>query len=59
MVAPCTATSLRKGDYPSQMQSRPVYHLHRLSPAGELVTEARIVPASPSDDAAAQAVCSG
>ena len=59
MVAPCTATPLRKGDYPPQMQSRPVYHLHRLSSAGELVTEVRIVPASPSDDAAAPAVSSG
>lgn len=47
MVAPCTATSLRKGDYPPQMQSRPVYHLHRLNSARELVTEARIVAAEP------------
>ena len=46
MVAPCTATSLRKGDFPPQMQSRPVYHLHRLSAAGELVTEVRIVAAA-------------
>src|SRR6185437_6979287 len=59
MVAPSTATTLRKGDYPPRMQSQPVYHLHRLYPAGELVTEVRIVPASPSDDAAAQAVSSG
>ena len=50
MVAPCTATTLRKGDFPPQMQSRPVYHLHRLSSAGELVTEARIVAAAPSAD---------
>jgi hypothetical protein len=46
MVAPCTATSLRKGDFPPQMQSRPVYHLHRLNAAGELVTEVRIVAAA-------------
>lgn len=46
MVAPCTATSLRKGDFPPQMQSRPVYHLHRLNSAGELVTEMRIVAAA-------------
>ena len=46
MVAPCTATSLRKGDFPAQMQGRPVYHLHRLTAAGELVTEARIVAPS-------------
>jgi 3',5'-cyclic AMP phosphodiesterase CpdA len=46
MVAPCTATSLRKGDYPQQMQGRPVYHLHRLDCGGELVTEMRIVAAA-------------
>ncbi|MFZ0552574.1 MAG: metallophosphoesterase [Steroidobacteraceae bacterium] len=46
MVAPCTATTLRKGDFPVQMQGRPIYHLHRLSSAGELVTEVRIVAAA-------------
>jgi len=46
MVAPCTATTLRKGDFPPQMQRRPVYHLHRLDSRGELVTEVRIVPAA-------------
>lgn len=46
MVAPCTATSLRKGDFPPQMQGRPVYHLHRLNAAGELVTEVRLVAAA-------------
>jgi hypothetical protein len=46
MVAPSTATTLRKGDYPPQMQSQPVYHLHRLNSAGELVTEMRIVAAA-------------
>lgn len=46
MVAPCTATTLRKGDFPPPMQSRPVYHLHRLNSACELVTEVRIVPAA-------------
>jgi 3',5'-cyclic-AMP phosphodiesterase len=46
MVAPCTATTLRKGDFPSQMQGRPIYHLHRLTSAGELVTELRIVAAA-------------
>lgn len=43
MVAPCTATTLRKGDLPQAMGNRPVYHLHRLDPAGGLVTEMRIV----------------
>ncbi len=46
MVAPCTATTLRKGDFPPQMQGRPIYHLHRLNSAGELVTEVRIVAAA-------------
>jgi 3',5'-cyclic-AMP phosphodiesterase len=46
MVAPCTATTLRKGDFPPRMQSRPVYHLHRLNSACELVTEVRIVAAA-------------
>jgi 3',5'-cyclic-AMP phosphodiesterase len=46
MVAPCTATTLRKGDFPPHMQSRPVYHLHRLNSACELVTEVRIVPSA-------------
>jgi 3',5'-cyclic AMP phosphodiesterase CpdA len=43
MVAPCTATTLRKGDFPPQMRTRPIYHLHRLNSACELVTEVRIV----------------
>ena len=50
MVAPCTATTLRKGDFPPHMQSQPIYHLHRLDSAGELVTEVRIVAAASSDD---------
>jgi 3',5'-cyclic-AMP phosphodiesterase len=45
VVAPCTATTLRKGDFPPQMQSLPVYHLHRLDSDCELVTEVRIVGA--------------
>ena len=53
MVAPCTATTLRKGDFPPQMHDRPVYHLHRLNAAGELVTEMRIVAgATAADDRA-------
>jgi len=43
MVAPCTATTLRKGDYPAQMSDRPVYHLHRFDAAGGFGTEARII----------------
>ena len=33
MVAPSTATTLRKGDFPLQMARQPVYHLHRLDTA--------------------------
>lgn len=44
IVAPCTATTLRKGDYPAHMHSQPVYHLHRFDPANGFGTEARIVP---------------
>lgn len=46
MVAPCTATTLRKGDYPAHMRGRPVYHLHRFDPNGGFCTEARIVAGS-------------
>jgi 3',5'-cyclic-AMP phosphodiesterase len=53
VVAPCTATTLRKGDYPPRMQGRPVYHLHRLDFDGELITEVRMVAAPPGADAAA------
>ncbi len=42
MVGPCTATSLRKGDYPARMKGQPVYHLHRFDPALGVVTETRI-----------------
>jgi Icc protein len=55
MVAPCTATALRKGDFPLPMQSRPVYHLHRLNSGGELTTEVRIVAAATDDQVAATA----
>ncbi len=49
MVVPCTATPLRKGDYPPQMRDRPVYHLHRFDPANGLCTEARIVGGAAAD----------
>ncbi|HZS83246.1 MAG TPA: metallophosphoesterase [Stellaceae bacterium] len=42
-VVPCIATTLRKGDYPAHMQSRPVYHVHRFDPDGGFATETRIV----------------
>jgi 3',5'-cyclic-AMP phosphodiesterase len=47
-VVPCIATTLRKGDYPPPMKTRPVYHLHRYDPAWGFVTESRIVGAEGS-----------
>jgi 3',5'-cyclic AMP phosphodiesterase CpdA len=54
MVAPCTATTLRKGEYPPHMRGRPVYHLHRFDPTCGFVTQARIVAAAGTDDGAAR-----
>jgi 3',5'-cyclic-AMP phosphodiesterase len=42
-VVPCIATTLRKGEYPPPMKTRPVYHLHRYDPAWGFATESRIV----------------
>ena len=42
-VAPCIATTLRKGDYPASMKTRPVYYLHRFDPACGFVTSSRVV----------------
>jgi 3',5'-cyclic-AMP phosphodiesterase len=47
-VAPCIATTLRKGDYPAHMKRRPVYHVHRFDPACGFVPETRIVGTGPS-----------
>ena len=48
MVAPCTATTRRYGDYPPRMQQRPVYQLHRYDPTWGFVSETRIVAADPA-----------
>ena len=45
-VGHCLATPLRKGPYPAQMQTQPVYHLHRFAPDGSFSTETRIVRAA-------------
>lgn len=45
-VVPCIATTLRKGEYPPDMQSRPIYHLHRFDRHGAFVTESRAVAAA-------------
>ncbi len=42
-VMPSVATTLRKGDYPPDMQARPVYHIHRFDPARGFSTQSRIV----------------
>ena len=44
-VVPCIATSLRRGQYPAYMETRPVYHVHRFDPIWGFSTEARIVEA--------------
>jgi 3',5'-cyclic AMP phosphodiesterase CpdA len=44
-VMPSIATTLRKGEYPAQMKTRPVYHIHRFDPVWGFATEARIVGA--------------
>jgi hypothetical protein len=46
-VVPCIATTLRKGEYPPQMEVRPVYHVHRFDPVWGFATETRIVGADP------------
>lgn len=45
-VMPCIATTLRYGDYPPEMKSRPVYQLHRFEPDGSFGSETRIVGVS-------------
>ena len=45
LIVPSIATTLRKGEYPARMTTRPVYHIHRFGPAGVFSTEARIVGA--------------
>jgi 3',5'-cyclic AMP phosphodiesterase CpdA len=47
-VMPCIATTLRKGEYPAQMKTRPVYQVHRFDPVWGFATETRIVGTGPS-----------
>ena len=42
-VAPSIATTLRKGEHPAHMRSRPVYYIHRFDPVWGFATESRIV----------------
>jgi 3',5'-cyclic AMP phosphodiesterase CpdA len=43
IVMPSIATTLRKGEYPGQMKTRPVYYVHRFDPSWGFATETRIV----------------
>jgi len=43
MTMTSIATNLRKGDYPADMQTRPVYQLHRFDGVSGITTQTRIV----------------
>jgi hypothetical protein len=45
-VVQCIATSLRRGEYPEHMTSRPVYHIHWFEPGEGVSTQSRIVDAA-------------
>ena len=47
-VVQCIATTLRRGEYPAQMKTRPVYQIHRFDPVWGFATETRIVGTGPS-----------
>jgi 3',5'-cyclic AMP phosphodiesterase CpdA len=48
IVMPSVATTLRKGEYPAQMKTRPVYYVHRFDPVWGFASETRIVGTGPS-----------
>jgi len=48
IVMPCIATTLRKGEYPPQMKTRPVYYVHRFDPIWGFATEARLAGTGPA-----------
>jgi 3',5'-cyclic-AMP phosphodiesterase len=43
VVVTCIATALRKGEYPADMKTRPIYYVHRFAPDGGFMTESRVV----------------
>lgn len=47
-VVPCVATTLRKGEYPAHIKSRPIYHLHRFDRAWGFSTATRVAAAGRS-----------
>lgn len=44
-VVTAVATTLRKGEYPPEQQSGPLYHLHRFAAGAKFVTETRVANA--------------
>jgi len=46
-VTQCVATSLRRGEYPARMKTRPVYQVHRFDPQWGFASETRIVDEVP------------
>lgn len=42
-VVPCIATSLRKGDFPEEIKTRPIYYIHKFVSGARFTTEARAV----------------
>lgn len=46
-VMPSIATTMRYGEYPAEMKTRPVYHIHRFDPTWGFLTETRIVATAP------------
>jgi 3',5'-cyclic-AMP phosphodiesterase len=54
-VTQCIATTLRKGEYPAPMRTRPVYHVHRFDRAWGFTTETRIASAPSATVGAASA----
>jgi 3',5'-cyclic AMP phosphodiesterase CpdA len=46
-VMQCIATTLRKGEYPPHMKTRPVYQVHRFDPVWGFASETRIVEVRP------------
>jgi len=58
-VAPSIATTLRKGAYPPDMKTRPVYHIHHFDPTWGLVTASRVVAREPSAASLCDHILSG
>jgi len=58
-VVPCIATTLRRGDYPAHMRTRPIYYVHRFDPAWGFATESRIVGSDVSAHPACGAIHRG